>query len=562
MKSPITVFVTGGTGFVGRNFIRHALEKLPPDAMIYLLARKPVKQVDPRIKILIGDLEHIEKYAGELRLSDYVFHIGALSTFGNDADYDRINFVPTKTIVDLLSESTVLKNFVFLSTIGAVDRAKEDDCSSPLTITHKANPTSKYGQSKYCAEQYIIGSSIPYVIIRPAWVYGRDMRSKSHINVFASMIAEKSFISHLSFPGTVSLVHNDDLCAALVNCIDNPHVIGKTYFGVTESLPLGKIFALIYERIFHSKPIQIPVPRINFLFSRFHSRISLKLSNLFLDYLCARDDRFVRDFHLDHMKGFSGSVGDVTDTNTTCAGYWVITGANSGIGHELARLLRKSGKKLILIDRKTDRLKDFAKDIVLEADLADYEDLKKISETVRDRKIYCLVNNAGVGFRKSTNEIAVDEIMQSVLVNALAPILLTKLLLDAMIENGSVVVNIASSVAYNPLPHMSLYSSTKAMLMNWSESLTYELRNTNRVITFSPSGTDTDFQARAGVKKTDGGKGLLEPSYVAGRIIKAVHKNTPVVILGWKTQLLLFFSKFLPRRWNIAFWGKLFELTR
>jgi len=91
---------------------------------------------------------------------------------------------------------------------------------------------------------------------------------------------------------------------------------------------------------------------------------------------------------------------------------------------------------------------------------------------------------------------------------------------------------------------MLMYSSTKAFISNWSESLTYELRDTNKVITFSPAGTNTNFQNSAGVKKEHDGKGLLTPEYVADQIIIAVKKHKTVVILDFKTKILLMISRF------------------
>ena len=109
---------------------------------------------------------------------------------------------------------------------------------------------------------------------------------------------------------------------------------------------------------------------------------------------------------------------------------------------------------------------------------------------------------------------------------------------------------------------MSIYASSKAFLSSWSEALAYELKDTNRVITFSPSGTNTGFQKRAGVITADGGKGLLTAEYVADRIIQAVNGKKDIIILGLKTNILLFISRFLPRRINACIWGKLFGKYR
>ena len=106
------------------------------------------------------------------------------------------------------------------------------------------------------------------------------------------------------------------------------------------------------------------------------------------------------------------------------------------------------------------------------------------------------------------------------------PLLITKSLLRQLRESRSSIVNVASSVAYAPLPFMSVYASSKAFMANWSESLTYELKETNKVITVLPSGTFTQFQKSAGVKVSSDGKGLLTPGYVAKKIETAVKKGT------------------------------------
>ena len=556
------IFITGTTGFIGSNFVKQLLPHLAPDATVSCLVRKNIDLIDSRVKLLSGDLEHIEAYKDELREADYVFHLGGIATFGNDAAYQKVNYEPTQKMVDILADSPKIRNFIFLSTIGAMDRGKDDDCSRPLNTESQPSPTSEYGRQKYRAEQYITQSRLPYTIIRPTWVYGEGMRRNSHINVFVSMLDEKPLLAHIGFPGKVSLIYVGDLSRALMNCLDNQAVIGKTYFGVTECLSLGNIFAIIYEKLYKTKPFQVALPRFSFILSQVHRHIPLTLANLFLDYLRAEDDRFIRDFRLEDIKDFAQQVQEVIDNNINLAGCWVITGANSGIGLELARKLKSHGRKLILIDRRTDRLQNFEQSIVYQADLASFEEVEKTARLLESHRIYCLVNNAGVGFRRSIHNISLEEISLTINVNCLAPVWLTKLLLPNLVENGSIIVNVASNIAFNPLPYMSLYSSSKAMLLNWSESLTYELKDTNTVVTFAPSGTKTNFQVRAGVKVLSDGKGLASAEYVAGQIIRAVKARKKIVILGFGTKLLLLFAKFLPRSLNIVFWGKLFEKLR
>jgi len=558
------IFITGVTGFIGKNFLERLLPAVPADAVIYCLARKAFPSADNRIKILLGTLENVENFSREMLESDYVFHIGALAVFGNKFDYERVNAEPVKKMAGILSASRVLKNFIYVSTIGAMDRAPDDRCRKPLSPQSPTNPTSRYGRSKLLGEQYLRAGGIPCTVIRATWVYGRNMRNNSHLNVLTSMVCRRDLLAGWHFPGRVSLIHVEDLADALIACLNNSVVVGKTYIGVTECLALGEILEIVGEKVFQRRYALPQIPRFSFLFSRIHAFLPLMINNLFLDYLAAEDRDFVRDLHLPTVKRFSEQVQAMVDSNIEVSGAWVITGANSGIGLAMAKQLERQGKSLVLIDRNIFNLQGFKKAVVIQADLRENQEIKKAVSLFGDLRIAVLINNAGVGFRRSIRELSEEEILTSTKVNALAPIFLTKALLNNLQENSSVIVNVVSTIAYNPLPNMALYSATKAMLLNWSESLTYELRETNAVITVSPSGTFTNFQSSSGVKVAENGRGLLRPDFVARNIIGAAKKRSSQVLLITPVlnKIVILGCRFLPRRFNIWVWGKLFSVMR
>jgi short-subunit dehydrogenase len=556
------LFVTGATGFVGQAFLTRLMADISEEDTVYLLARSHADFVDPRIRIIYADLTGVGAARDELLECEYVFHLAANAVFGDDADYDAVNYEPTKVLVDILKDSSALKCLVFTSTIGAVDRAAGDPCHAPLTTESTPSPRSRYGESKLKAEHYIQGSGVPNCIIRPTWVYGGNMRTASHISRFVSMVRDRHPIIRFAFPGQVSLIHVNDLADALVRCIDNQAIVGRVFFAETEAMSIGAIFACISNKLLGSAPSQLPVPSCSSLVSRLHHKLPLTVANLFMDYLRACDPAFLDCFGITDPVRFEQGVEDVIATHPKVHGCWVITGANSGIGLALARTLDSAEVPLVLIDRQTGNLDGFEGATVLEADLTSESDIARICETLCFTRIRCLVNNAGIGIRGAFQDSGLEEIKRIVAINALAPVLLTRGLINVLVVQESVIINIASSIAYNPLPYMSLYSSTKAFLSNWSESLTYELRRTNRVVTFSPSGTLTSFQHSAGVKVLNEGKGLLSPEYVAKRIIEAERSGNKVVILGWPTRVLLMVSRFLPRSLNIMLWGKLFEQYR
>ena len=379
-------FITGATGFIGKSFMSKLYLALEPDDRCFILVRKEAQFDDNRITRLFGSLEEITKFKDEIQQCDYFFHIAANPSFGSDIDYDSVNYKPTVQIVDILKNSKSLKKFIFISTIGAVDRRKDDDCSKSLTVKSLPNPRSQYGKSKLKSETYILNSGIPYIIIRPTWVYGKDMRTSSHINKFISMVFENSPVSHLNFPGKVSLIHIDDLCEAIVRCINNDKVINKIYFAGTEALSIGNIFRIIYSKVRNKEAGQIQIPGFHFLFKNLHHKLPITVSNLFLDYLCAEDRDFKSDFQLGKTRDFRKYIDDAISTNKH-NGYWVITGANSGIGHELSRKLDALNKKLLLIDKNTDNLASFNNQLIFKADLGDYNKVEELAEKVgRDRK--------------------------------------------------------------------------------------------------------------------------------------------------------------------------------
>jgi short-subunit dehydrogenase len=135
------------------------------------------------------------------------------------------------------------------------------------------------------------------------------------------------------------------------------------------------------------------------------------------------------------------------------------------------------------------------------------------------------------------------------------------LLINKLKKDKSVIVNIASSVAYNPLPGMATYAASKAFLLNWSLALGEELKATNKVITFSPAGTKTNFQNSAGVKNVDS-PSLFDAETVADAIIQAIKKKQMHTIMGIKTNLFILLIRLIPHKYRLALLSQIFEKNR
>ncbi len=555
------LFVTGGTGFLGSHLLNELKANLGPTDVVYVLCRSPRTFDDSRFQAVVGDFKGIASARTELLASDYVFHIGGEARFGNDLDYQGSNIQPTREMLDILKGSSTLKNFIFTSTIGAFDREPSDRIKDGISIHSRPNPTSKYGKSKLECEQMITSSGLPFTIVRPTWIWGKGMRLDSHVNAFVSLVIKLPLMARLGFPGKVSLIYVEDMARALANCINNASVVNRCYFGVTENASIGTILNMISRRLSGREISQIPIPSFHFLLSRIHKKLPLALANLFLNYLTAQDEAFAKDFGINAPVVLSNALDSVIENNPNAHGVYLITGANSGIGLAVAKSLRKQKKPLVLVDRNIDRLAPFVGDTVIEADLSDAAARTKIVKIVSQMPLRCLMNIAGVGFRGGFFDVEAESVSKTVDVNATGTLLLTHSLRKKLVADHSDIVNIASSVAYYPLPGMAVYAASKAFIASWSEALAVELKRTNRVFTISPGGTKTNFQTSAGVKATGD---LLSPDAVSARILKTVAgKGKPkTAVYGTKANVLFVMVRILPQRVIAKIMGRLFSEAR
>lgn len=108
---------------------------------------------------------------------------------------------------------------------------------------------------------------------------------------------------------------------------------------------------------------------------------------------------------------------------------------------------------------------------------------------------------------------------------------------------------------------MATYAASKAFLLNWSLALGEELKATNKVITFSPAGTKTNFQNSAGVKNVDS-PSLFDAETVADAIIQAIKKKQMHTIMGIKTNLFILLIRLIPHKYRLALLSQIFEKNR
>jgi len=245
----------------------------------------------------------------------------------------------------------------------------------------------------------------------------------------------------------------------------------------------------------------------------------------------------------------------------------LVTGASAGLGTAFARAYARSGHDLVLVARRKDRLEALARELkdqhdanslVIEADLSDPASPETIERAVAEAgwQIDVLINNAGLTTHMPFSHETPEGSSRALQLLMLAPVQLVIRLLPAMIARGSGRILNVSSIAglTTGLPGTAFYSASKSFLIKWSEALNAELAHHGiHVTALCPGPTRTDFMSSAGaIVEREMSKVpsfmFLSADECAAIGIKALERNTPVVISGGWARFLVFLENIMPKR--------------
>ena len=232
----------------------------------------------------------------------------------------------------------------------------------------------------------------------------------------------------------------------------------------------------------------------------------------------------------------------------------LITGASSGIGRDMARVLAKKGYNLVLVARDKEKLDELSKELketnkieveVISMDLSIEQNCIDLHKSVKDVDI--LINNAGFGDCGNFTKTDLNKELSMIKTNIVAYHILTKLyLVDMKAKNSGKILNVASIAGFMPGPLMATYYSTKAYVVRLSESIREELKKEKSNVQISilcPGPVNTNFNNVANVKFH-----MREASSknVADFAIRKLLKGKFYIIPGWDVKLAIFFSHFVP----------------
>jgi 3-hydroxy acid dehydrogenase / malonic semialdehyde reductase len=181
----------------------------------------------------------------------------------------------------------------------------------------------------------------------------------------------------------------------------------------------------------------------------------------------------------------------------------VVTGAAGGMGRAITKALLESGRRVILVDRDLESLRQFATEMgdntfPLQLDITDNRAVDRLPDLIPDafKPVDVLINNAGhdIGGRTRFDIGAADDWSAIIQTNLIGLMRVTRSLLPGMVQrNAGHIVNISSINAVRIVPDMAAYSTSKAGVHMFTETLRGELAETAiRVTELQPGLTRTN----------------------------------------------------------------------
>jgi len=229
----------------------------------------------------------------------------------------------------------------------------------------------------------------------------------------------------------------------------------------------------------------------------------------------------------------------------------LITGASSGLGAEFARQLAARGSDLVLVARRVDRLEALAAGLrdqhgitatVIPADLSlPRAGATLAAETARlGLEVHSLVASAGFGTYGEFLDEDGARIAEEIAVNVAALVDVTHAFYPELLRHGDgMLLTLASTAAYQPLPSMAVYGATKSFVLSFTEALWYEARTCGlKVLALCPGVTSTEFTDVAG--DVAGVAAPQTPQQVVAVAMRALdRRNPPPSIISGALSTLL-----------------------
>lgn len=245
----------------------------------------------------------------------------------------------------------------------------------------------------------------------------------------------------------------------------------------------------------------------------------------------------------------------------------IITGASSGMGRELVLQISKKEQfdEIWVIARRDkallelkEQIGDHIRPVILDLTKKDSFNAYKLLLEQEKPDVAFLANVAGFGKFGRYDQVPLEDCLDMIDLNCKAVVVMTQLTLPYM-RRGAKILQLASVSAFQPVPYLNVYGSTKSFVTNYSRALNRELKTKGiRVLSVNPSWVKTGFFEHA-EKSSNDAITYFNVMYEAKDVIQTAihdlyHTKKDVSVHGFKMKVQAFLVKILPQKIVMNIW--------
>lgn len=249
--------VTGSTGFIGTHLVTALVARGWQVRCLVRATSNRTPLAAQQVEYVVGALQDRDALRQAVQGVDLIFHLAGVTKVRYPAEYDRINYGGTQTLLDACAESRpTLRKLLYISSIAA---AGPSPTGVPLKESDAPQPIGPYGRSKLRAEAAVLAckGQLPVLVLRPSAIYGP--RDSNFLPLFRAV--KCGVLPHVGRQDiAVDLCFVTDLVHGMVAAAENPQGLGEVFFlGGTRHTwrEMGQEIA----RLLRTQPRDIYIPR-------------------------------------------------------------------------------------------------------------------------------------------------------------------------------------------------------------------------------------------------------------------------------------------------------------
>ncbi len=277
------ILVTGAAGFIGSHLVDYLLRNgvSPKQLTLLLLTNESLENL-PNLpfRVVRGDIRDKAAVSEAMENVTIVYHLAARIDFDGKTyeEYEAVNVTGTQNLLDLC-ELKPIKKFIFYSTIGVFGLPASIGSINNWDETHPKTYTNFYGQSKWEAELRVMAAhkkfGLPYVIIRPASVYGP--REKGPTLALYRAIKHHQFLMVGNGQNLMHYVYVGDLVRATYRAAQSKLTSGD--FIIAGNQPTS--FSTVVRSIANSIGVSVPALALPVFLALFVAYVAQFLGTVF-----------------------------------------------------------------------------------------------------------------------------------------------------------------------------------------------------------------------------------------------------------------------------------------